>query len=231
MDPSVDPSPVDALVAFKAVRADLQISPVPTGMDRLARWLQRLLALNAAMALGQLGWCAWGLARAGSDAQGGGFLSVQAQVSLLALAAMVACGVLWLTWQYTLAGSRRINRSALRRPIGWHLAAWVVPVISWWWPYQNVADLLCGARAPRLPDGGGSVPTDRSVPTVMRWWWACWVLSNLLAYVGLWLSDGAATVSDLRPGLLLAVATALLNLAAALLAIRVVRIITAYANS
>lgn len=58
-----------------------------------------------------------------------------------------AAGICWLVWQHKLANCSAVAGGALRRTPGWHVASWFIPVISLWFPFQNMRDLDRGLRA------------------------------------------------------------------------------------
>lgn len=74
---------------------------------------------------------------------------------LLSWVALVALGVL-AVWTYRAAANAASLGLPARRSPGLATAAWVIPVVSLWWPYQTVCDVL--------PPGH---PTRR---LVLRWW-------------------------------------------------------------
>lgn len=125
--------------------------------------------------------------------------------SLLALAA----GVTWLIWQFRVA--KHVGGRTRRSP-GWHAGSWFVPVINLWYPYQNIADLWRAVGSRRPP-----------------WqivWWVLWISSNC---VGLFWGPfylAAEYAETLRDSMWVFVAADALLLAAAPLAILVVRGIT-----
>ncbi|WP_439902361.1 DUF4328 domain-containing protein [Microbacterium azadirachtae] len=83
-------------------------------------------------------------------------------VSFGSLSVYVATAVCWVVWQYRAASS--LPPDMLRRTPGWHVGSWFVPVVSLWFPFQNVTDLTRASRA-RVSDG------------VRRAWWTLWIAS------------------------------------------------------
>jgi hypothetical protein len=94
--------------------------------------------------------------------------------------------VLWLVWQHRLASNGRVHPTYLRRSPGWHIGSWFIPIVSLWFPYQNVKDLARGLMAPvdrwgvGLPDDG----PERGVATrLLPWWWLAWLASSVAAQI------------------------------------------------
>nr|WP_242061411.1 MULTISPECIES: DUF4328 domain-containing protein [Microbacterium] len=99
-----------------------------------------------------------------------------------------------------------------RRSPGWHVGAWFVPIISAWFPYQNISDLW---RA-----------VGRSRPGWQIVWWLCWLLSNSMIQVSTRLYLSAETLEQFQIAMSVSIAGEVLLLAAAALASLVVRGIT-----
>ena len=103
------------------------------------------------------------------------------------------------------------SRHARRR--GWVWAGWIVPVVSFWFPYQVVRDV---------------VRRRRDAPTLtLGWWWGLWLASLLALRVEATFvpydrinPNAAGTVGQAN------VVTTLLTLAAFVLWVRLVRDIT-----
>ena len=131
---------------------------------------------------------------------------------------------LWLIWQYQLARSSRIDPSYLARSPGWHIGSWFIPVISLWFPYQNVKDLARGVMSPVDAYGAGEWDggAGRGIATrLLPWWWFAWVTVSIL--------ERLASFSKTYG--ILDVIVQVLDLLAAVLAALVVRAITKAAVS
>ena len=132
--------------------------------------------------------------------------------ALLSVLCVVAAGVTWIVWQSGLAA--RAPRMALRRGLGWHIASWFVPVVSLWFPVQNLADLRGAAEGARAPS---------RVPAGYWAWWLVWMSGNMVGFFAARLSVRELTLSSLADVTALQAASDLLNVLAAGLAILVVR--------
>jgi hypothetical protein len=145
-----------------------------------------------------------GSARAGTDP-----LSSNAAAVALSVA-FVTTGLWWLQWFGPLyqavrdAGRARFGSGRL-----WFWA-WVLPVANVFLPLLLVADVWRAADPP-----GEHSP----LPAAIRWWWASWVAAAIFPLVPLAFGG--------RPGAAVAyVVSRLLYVAAAVLAMRTVRILT-----
>lgn len=123
----------------------------------------------------------------------------------------IAAGVSWLIWQHRAASS--VPPVALRRSPGWHVGSWFIPVVAWWFPFQNVKDIVRGSGA---PVSGG----------VLGGWWALWIVSSL-TYVGASnLTSVAETIPALTTAISVSIAGDVLWIAGAILSSTVVNRIT-----
>ena len=130
-------------------------------------------------------------------------------VSILSSLTLIAAGVLWVIWQYRVA---KQVAGLTRRSAGWHAGSWFIPVISFWYPYENISDLW---RAVGL--------------TRPRWqilWWLLWITSNAVIQISTRVYLAAEDVEQFRVAMWTSAAGAILILAAVPFALSVVRGIT-----
>jgi hypothetical protein len=95
-------------------------------------------------------------------------------------------GVLWMAWQHRLAAA--VPRWMLRRSPGWHVGSWLIPVVSLWFPYQNITDLHRAVT----PDAAG-----RTSPVTYRLWWGMWLLSTVTEWLTNAASQGETTLESM----------------------------------
>lgn len=119
---------------------------------------------------------------------------------------MLATAVFWLIWQHRLA-TLALGRT--RRGPGWHVWGWIIPVVSFWFPYQDISDLWRAA--------------GRARPRWQVQWWLCWILAGLLGAIATQMTSLVDTLEGLRTATWLGIVSSLLMLAAAQLAVRLVR--------
>jgi len=188
-----------------------------TGFARLSDWLGRCLLLVALSAIGVAGAFAWMastfdgyLDGSVSAAFGAGQSGIAAPQPVNAdgpvIALLVACavyglsalvtGVLWCVWQYQLAAAAP---GELRRGPGLQVASWIIPLVNYWWPFQNMADIWNAY-------GVGRDRADREAASGIGVWWAAYlglpVLVGLLG--GLWVGAGTAENAFSRVALMYA---------------------------
>jgi hypothetical protein len=130
-------------------------------------------------------------------------------VTILSALSLVATGVLWVIWQYR-AAKQVTGRT--RRSAGWHAGSWFVPIISLWFPYQNISDLW---RA-----------VGRTRPSWQIIWWLLWVVSNVFIQQSSRIYTTAEDLEQFRVAMWMSIAGEILLLAAAPLAWLITRGIT-----
>lgn len=87
-------------------------------------------------------------------------------VSGWGLCLLVGC-ILWCIWQVQLAGSAMIVPGMMRRTPGMHAGSWFIPVVSLWFPLENVRDLDRG------------LPGESRVRGRIGGWWALWITGGI----------------------------------------------------
>ncbi|MFJ4254242.1 DUF4328 domain-containing protein [Microbacterium sp. NPDC090003] len=206
------------------VPPQLEAPPVPPagpGTLRLAVVVQVLLFTSAALALATVAVEAFGIASV-DDYLGGNdgatstiatYDTLSAVVALLSLVVLVGTGILWVIWQHRLA-TQALGRT--RRSPGWHVGSWFIPVVAWWFPYQNVSDLW---RA-----------VGRTRPGWQVAWWGLWIASSVTGGISGQMSFRAQSLEEYLVAMIASLLSSLLLFVAAFFAARLVRQLTrAYA--
>jgi hypothetical protein len=134
-------------------------------------------------------------------------------IAWLNLAALVACGLVYLAWlsravENAPAIGAGIPPHGPRGAIGW----WFAPFANWFVPYRIVAD---------LHDRLGTASDHGRARVVVLGWWLVYVLSGLLGYLGVLLSFGE-TLDDVRLEFTAYELTDAVQIVAAILAIVVI---------
>lgn len=119
-------------------------------------------------------------------------------VTVLSALSLVATGALWAIWQYRAA--KQVTERT-RRSAGWHAGSWFVPVVSLWFPYQNISDLW---RA-----------VGRTRPSWQIIWWLLFVVSNFLIGQSSRITTTAEDLEQFRLAMWTSIAGEILLLAAA----------------
>jgi hypothetical protein len=178
---------------------------VPVDPGRIARVAQFALSVMAGQAacIAVLGLAAMTVSRPDVATA---YLAAATGIVLL----YPVCGVIVMIWTFRVHRNARRMTGSLQRSDHWAWAGWVVPIASLFVPYRIIADVYRRHRAGPLPPGVRQEP----VPVGFRVWWGLWLASLVLdAPTGDW---------ELIAGVVASVAA----VAAALLAVQVVRQVT-----
>lgn len=144
------------------------------------------------------------------------------------LFAFAAAGIVMIVWLWR----ARTNADAYgtvqqRRRIGWVIGGWFVPFVSFRFPYQITTDVMRASEPPEVPGQRivAAPPAMRNYGLI-RAWWSTFLVSWALVYIEsrLWDSD---SLDSMLTSVDLAVAGIFVELAAGILAILVVRRVTA----
>jgi hypothetical protein len=90
---------------------------------------------------------------------------------LLALIAAYVVTCLWL-WRARKFAEAVAPEQPHARKAGWIWAGWVVPIVSFWFPFQIVRDIR---RA--------TVPAAGSSSQIVGFWWAAFLTYHILTYI------------------------------------------------
>lgn len=198
----------------------LDVSPVPPiapGTVRLATVTQVLLIISAVLTLATFGVEAFGIATV-NDYLGGNvgaasaidaYDALSVVVNLLSFVVLLGTGILWVIWQYRLA--KQVLGRARRSP-GWHAGSWFIPVVNWWFPYQNISDLWRAA--------------GRTRPGWQVAWWALWIAASVTSGLSGQMSFRAQSLEEYLAAMTVSVLSSLLLIVAAFFAVRLVRELT-----
>lgn len=192
-------------------------SPNPGAVAKLAVVTQILLIASGAVAALALALEIFGVGIASDFIDGGGtpfslfdfYDQAGIALSVVSVLVAIATGVLWVVWQFH-AAKHAIGQT--RRSPGWHAGSWFIPVVSLWFPYQNISDLW---RA-----------FGRVRPSWLILWWLLWLASAFVMQISARVSLAAEDLETLRVAMALGIVAELLTLAAVPFACLVVRGIT-----
>ena len=143
-------------------------------------------------------------------------------VAMIGLAISVVTMVAWLVWQHR--AQRNLSRLGVRQlrfTPGWSVGWWFVPIANLWKPFQSVRELWRGSKA-GVDDAFWA---GERTWAVIGWWWGTWLASNISLRLSVGLSR-EATIDDYIASDNLALFQEALSIAAAVLAIALVRSIT-----
>ena len=145
---------------------------------------------------------------------------VSVVTGVLGMAAMVATAVVFICWFLRVRKNAELLAPQLRqrRSPAWAGWGWFVPVVSLWFPLQIAQDGWRAATAPGAP---------KASEKLLGFWWAAWLLSLMVGRVDGQLYSKAETAEAYVSSFGVTALADGLDLVAAVLAILVVRRLTA----
>lgn len=214
--PAAGPQPAPYATSDEPERA-AQPAVAPQALAKMASATQALLVVCGALSVVTIATELFGIGAvsaylAGDEAAIGSIEAYDratALVSILGSIAVIVTGVFWAIWQYR-AAKRVVGRT--RRSPGRHASSWFIPIVSFWFPYQNISDLWRAVGLTR--------------PSWQIVWWLLFVGSNFVVWVSSRVYVSAETLVQFRNAMWTSLFGEVLLLAAAPLAWMVVRGIT-----
>ncbi len=89
--------------------------------------------------------------------------------------------VLFLVWQYRVAKNlRTFDQPGLEFTPGWCVGWWFVPIAMYWKPFQAMKELWRASDPETIGAKDRWVWLGTPLAPTMGWWWAAWILSNVI---------------------------------------------------
>lgn len=142
--------------------------------------------------------------------------------------AYIAAGAMFITWVSWLRRSDRVAAEAMRYGPGWAIGGWLIPIVNFFRPYQVMTDLWRGLARPWVAH---QAPHQPPTPTLLRVWWGAFLGASIggrLLYATL--QGRPSTLTTARTAFTVEIVVEVATVAAAVLAIMVVRAFTARAK-
>jgi hypothetical protein len=146
-----------------------------------------------------------------------GFIS--AGTGILTLISFWVSGVIVLRWIYRVNANAHGFADGMSVSPGWNVGWFFVPVANLIKPFQGVRETWQVSQ-------GSPNWQDEPVPALLRWWWACWLITNFIDNVTFRLSLRSRTVGESLVISVLDIVSAVISVALGLLLIRVIRDLT-----
>jgi hypothetical protein len=149
----------------------------------------------------------------------------QRLIGLLQLLVWLGTVVTFLVWfRRAYRNLPALGAESPRFSSGWAVGAWFVPFLNLVRPKQ-IMDDIWRASDPALPPHAGAAWQQQRVPSLLHWWWAAFIASNLLGWVSFRLGD-ATTPQGLWNASAVTLAGDFLDLPLTILAFQVVAQVT-----
>lgn len=150
-----------------------------------------------------------------------------ALVAILSLVAVVATGAAFIAWFFrAYVNIERLGARELRATKGWSIGVWFIPFVNLVRPKQLMDDIW-RASDPALPAGEVRGWRQAAVPPLLHGWWAIFLLAGVVSNVAGRLLINADTAADRRTAGLISMLGDGGMIVAAILAVLVVRAVTA----
>lgn len=150
----------------------------------------------------------------------------QAWIAIAQGVAVLVTGIFFIRWFHAAyANLPVLGASGMRYGPGWAIGAWFIPIGNLVICYQIAGDIWRASDPEAPPEQGEDWPR-RPVPPLLKWWWGLWILGGVIGIAALPGLD-LNTIEGIQRASLATLLTDAAGLAAAILAIRVVRQTTA----
>src|SRR5262245_36179640 len=151
----------------------------------------------------------------------------QTIAGLLSFVAFIAAVVLFLRWFHAAYRNlKALGQPDLRFTTGWAIGAWFVPFLNLWRPKQIANDIWTGS-GPDTPSLRASGWKGHPLPLLLGAWWTVWIISIYAGNVVLRTLFDTDTAEEIRTADWVDITSVAVDAAAAILAIQVVRRLTA----
>jgi hypothetical protein len=114
----------------------------------------------------------------------------QQAIGLAQFALFILTGIVFLVWIHRAnRNARALGAQGMQFTPGWSVGWYFVPVMSLWKPFQAMREIW---QASAQPGNWQSVQT----PPLVGWWWALYLISQILGQIAYRLSDKIDNVDD-----------------------------------
>lgn len=145
------------------------------------------------------------------------------------LALYVVTAIVFLVWFHRAYANLESFGHARRHP-SWAVGGWIVPILSLFRPFQITREIWNASDPERASSAGEDARDDvdlyDATPSLVAIWWASWLLGNVVGQISFRLSMAVTSIDGLRAATMAQIASDLVTMISAPLAILVVREIT-----
>ncbi|MFI9214342.1 DUF4328 domain-containing protein [Streptomyces sp. NPDC053253] len=148
-------------------------------------------------------------------------VTLMAGAGVLQVLALLATATVFIIWFHRLRKNAEVWAGDLQaRTPGWAIGGWFIPIANLWIPHGVAADIWRASRAePSAADGRGELG-------LLHAWWAAFVVDTIVARVAGRMYDRAETFEEYASAANWLLASDVLDIVAAVLAILFVRRLT-----
>jgi len=113
-------------------------------------------------------------------------------IGFLYLATFIVTGIMFLKWIYRAnSNCHGFGAQGMEFTPGWSIGWYFIPIATLWKPYQAMKEIW---KVSKNPSNWQKV-TDS---TLLGWWWALWIISNIMGQIIFQMTMRVDTVSSLK---------------------------------
>jgi len=142
-------------------------------------------------------------------------------IGILYLVMSIISAVTFIQWFRRAYYNLHLKTDYLSYTEGWAAGSWFVPIICLYRPYQIMKELY--RETNDLLTGSGLGFNQNLTTSFLGWWWALWIISNLIGQFILRASFQAETIDELMSSTVASMISNVIGIPLALLAIKVIK--------
>jgi len=148
-------------------------------------------------------------------------------IGVVLLGVSIGAMIFFLMWFHRAHRNlRSLGVTDLRFSSGWAIGWWFIPIFSLFRPYQVMKEIWQGSNPATMP-GETENPWPRPSLALIGWWWALFLIMGFAGQISFRLAANAKSIEELVAASWVDIGDCLITVLAALLAILVVRRVTA----
>ena len=142
-------------------------------------------------------------------------------IGILYIVIFIVSAVTFIQWFRRAYFNLHLKVRGLSETEGWAAGAWFVPIISLYKPYHIMKELY--EKTKQLFNTNKIKDNGKLDTSILGWWWALWIISNIVGQAVFRISLRAETVDELISSTIADMVMSVIGIPLAYLAIQVVK--------
>lgn len=142
-------------------------------------------------------------------------------IALFFLVAFIVSIITYIRWFRRAYFNLHLRVKHLDFTEGWAAGAWFVPIVNWFRPYQIMKELY--VETEKFLRNNAPSYTKTTSTAIVGWWWAIWIISTIVDRINFNISQKAETLDEINTSTIWSIATSLIGIPLAILAIKVIK--------
>lgn len=142
-------------------------------------------------------------------------------IGVLYLIGYIVSTVTFIQWFRRAYFNLHLKADHLNHTEGWAAGSWFVPIICLYRPYQIMKELYQKTKELLTKKDVGFNPTFST--TALSWWWALWIISNIIGQFVFRYSMKATSIDELTISTVAGIAGNIIGIPLALITIKVIK--------